>query len=52
MTAGEFPGSPPAGRKASYDAVDMFRMTDGRITWRFLLSDWKGVIGQLTAAPM
>jgi len=49
---GEFLGIPPTGRKVSYDAVDMFRVTDGRITWRFLLCDWKGVIEQLTADPV
>ncbi len=30
--------------------VDMFRVADGRIVWRFLLCDWKGVLDQLTAA--
>jgi hypothetical protein len=32
-------------------AVDMFRVSDGRIVWRFLICDWKTVTGQLTAAP-
>lgn len=48
---GEFLGIPPTGRQVSYDAVDMFRVTDGRITWRFLLCDWKGVTDQLAADP-
>lgn len=47
---GEFLGVPPTGRKISYDAVDIFRVTDGRITWRFILCDWKGVMDQLAAA--
>jgi hypothetical protein len=35
--------------KVSYDAVDMYRVAGGRIVWRFLLCDWKGVMDQLTA---
>ena len=31
------------------DAVDMYRVAGGRIVWRFLLCDWKGVLDQLTA---
>jgi predicted ester cyclase len=47
---GEFLGIPATGRKITYDAIDMFRVADGRIAWRFLLCDWKGVVDQLTAA--
>jgi predicted ester cyclase len=47
--SGEFMGVPPTGRRATYDFVDMFRLTDGRITWRYLLCDWKGLLDQLTA---
>jgi predicted ester cyclase len=47
---GEFLGVAPTGRKVTYDAVDMFRVADGRIVWRFLICDWKGVRDQLTAA--
>ena len=46
---GEFLGIAPTGRKVSYDAVDMYRVADGRIVWRFLICDWKGVVDQLTA---
>jgi predicted ester cyclase len=46
---GEFLGVAPTGRKVSYDAVDMYRVADGRIVWRFLLCDWKGVLDQLTS---
>jgi len=45
---GEFLGIAPTGRKVSYDAVDMFRVAGGRIVWRFLICDWKGVVDQLT----
>jgi len=46
--AGEFLGVAPTGRKVTYDAVDMYRVAGGRIVWRFLLCDWKGVLDQLT----
>ena len=42
-------GVPPTGRRVSYDWVDMYRVTDGRIVWRYLLRDWKGLRDQLTA---
>ncbi len=45
---GEFLGIAPAGRTVSYDAVDMYRVAGGRIVWRFLMCDWKGVADQLT----
>ncbi len=47
---GEFLGVAATGRKVTYDAVDMFRVADGRIVWRFLICDWKGVLDQLTAS--
>jgi hypothetical protein len=28
----------------------MYRVTGGRIVWRYLLCDWKGLRDQLTAA--
>jgi predicted ester cyclase len=46
---GEFLGVSPTGRRISYDAIDMFRVRDGRIGWRFLLCDWKGVLEQITS---
>jgi predicted ester cyclase len=45
---GEFLGVPPTGRRVSYDWVDMYRVTGGRIVWRYLLCDWKGLLDQLT----
>jgi predicted ester cyclase len=48
--SGEFMGIPATGRTVTYDAVDMFRIKDSRIVWRFLICDWNGVTAQLTAA--
>lgn len=48
--SGEFMGIPATGRAVTYDAVDMFRIKDSRIVWRFLICDWNSVTGQLTAA--
>ena len=45
--SGEFFGVPPTGRRVSYDFVDMFRVTRGRLVWRYLLCDWKGLLDQL-----
>ena len=47
--SGEFLGVPPTGRRVAYDWIDMYRVADGRIVWRFLLCDWKGLLDQLTA---
>ena len=41
----------PTGRRVCYDWIDMYRVADGRIAWRYLLCDWKGLRDQLTAAP-
>lgn len=48
--SGEFMGIPATGRTVTYDAVDMFRIKDSRIVWRFLICDWNSVTAQLTAA--
>ena len=48
--SGEFLGVPPTGRRVSYDWIDMYRVADERIVWRFLLCDWKGLVDKLTAA--
>jgi predicted ester cyclase len=48
--SGEFLGVPPTGRRVSYDFVDMYRVTGGRIVWRYLLCDWKGLRDRLTSA--
>ena len=47
--SGEFLGIPPTGRRTSYDFVDLYRVNNGRIVWRYLLCDWKGLLDQLTA---
>lgn len=46
---GTFLGVPATGRRVSYGSVDMYRVRDGRIVWRYLLCDWHGVLGQLTS---
>jgi len=48
---GEFLGVPPTGRRARYGFVDMYRVTGGRIVWRYLLCHWKGLLDQQTARP-
>jgi predicted ester cyclase len=48
--SGEFLGVAPTGRRVSYDWIDMYRVVGGRIVWRYLLCDWKGLRDQLTAA--
>ena len=45
--SGPFLGAPPTGRRMAYDAVDMFRVREGRIVWRFLLCDWHGALQQI-----
>lgn len=45
--SGKFLGLPPTGRRVSYDFVDMFRVTGGRLVWRYLLCDWKGLLDRL-----
>jgi predicted ester cyclase len=41
---------PPTGRRVAFDWIDMYRVADERIVWRFLLCGWKGLLDQLTAA--
>ena len=48
--SGEFLGVPATRRRVSFDWIDMYRVADGRIVWRFLLCDWKGLLGKLTTA--
>ena len=48
--SGEFLGVAPTGRRVSFDWIDMYRVADGLIVWRYLLCDWKGLQDQLTAA--
>jgi predicted ester cyclase len=44
---GPFLGTAATGRRIAFDAVDMIRVKDGRLVWRFLLCDWYGVQQQL-----
>ena len=48
--SGEFLGVAPTGRRVSFDWIDMYRVAGGRIVWRFLLCDWKGLLDKLTTA--
>ena len=48
--SGQFLGVPPTGRRVSFDWIDMYRLAGGRIVWRFLLCDWKGLLDKLTVA--
>ena len=48
--SGEFLGVPPTGRRVSFDWIDMYRVAGGRIVWRFLPCDWKGLLDKLTTA--
>ena len=40
----------PTGHRVAYEAVDMLRVADGRIVWRFLLMDLYGIQQQLQHA--
>jgi predicted ester cyclase len=44
---GTFLGIAPTGRHIAYQAVDMLRVADGRIVWRYLLMDLYGIEQQL-----
>jgi predicted ester cyclase len=48
--SGQFLGVAPTGRRVSFDWIDMYRVAEGRIVWRFLLCDWKGLLDKLTVA--
>ena len=48
--SGQFLGVAPTGRRVCFDWIDMYRITEGRIVWRFLLCDWKGLLDKLTTA--
>jgi predicted ester cyclase len=47
---GTFLGIAPTGRPVAYEAVDILRVADGRIVWRYLLMDLHGIEQQLRAA--
>jgi predicted ester cyclase len=44
---GPFLGIPATGRRIAYEAVDMLRVAEGRIVWRYLLMDLYGIEKQL-----
>jgi predicted ester cyclase len=45
--SGTFLGIAPTGRRVSFEAVDMLRVADHRIVWRYLLFDLYGIQQQL-----
>jgi predicted ester cyclase len=47
--SGTFLGIAPTGRQVSFEAVDMLRVADHRIVWRYLLFDLYGIQSQLQA---
>ena len=47
---GTFLGIAPTGRRVAYEMVDMLRVADGRIVWRYLLMDLYGIEQQLRHA--
>jgi predicted ester cyclase len=47
---GTFLGIPPTRRQVTYSAVDMLRVAEGRIVWRYLLMDLYGIEQQLRRA--
>jgi predicted ester cyclase len=47
---GTFLGIAPTGRHIAYEAVDILRVADGRIVWRYLLMDLYGIEQQLRQA--
>ena len=46
---GTFLGIPPTGRHISFEAVDMLRVSQNRIVWRYLLFDLYGIQQQIQA---
>jgi predicted ester cyclase len=47
---GTFLGIAPTGRHVAYEAVDILRVADDRIVWRYLLMDLYGIERQLLEA--
>lgn len=45
--SGTFLGIAPTGRRVAFEAVDMLRVADHRIVWRYLLFDLYGIKQQL-----
>ncbi len=45
--SGTFLGIAPTGRRVAFEAVDMLRVADQRIVWRYLLFDLYGIQQQL-----
>lgn len=48
---GTFQGIPPTGKRVSFNAVDIFRVVDGKITDEWSFPDQLGLMQQLGAIP-
>jgi steroid delta-isomerase-like uncharacterized protein len=48
---GEFQGMPPTGRKASFDATNVFRLSGGKIVENWPIMDQMGLMQQLGVVP-
>ena len=44
---GHFMGIPPTGRTVTFEMVDMFKLREGRIVWRWVFVDLHGIERQL-----
>jgi hypothetical protein len=50
--AGSFLGLPASRRRLRWNSVDMVKAgPDGRLNWRFLISDWESVRRQAQGQP-
>lgn len=49
---GEFAGMPPSGKQATWDAVHIERVRDGRIVEHWTVQDQLGMLQQLGLIPM
>jgi steroid delta-isomerase-like uncharacterized protein len=48
---GEFMGIPATGKRVSFDVIDIFRVTEGRIMEHWFEGDMMGLMQQLGAVP-
>jgi predicted ester cyclase len=40
-------GIPPTGREVSFEMIDMFKVKNGKIVWRWILPDLRGIEEQI-----
>ena len=48
---GEFMGIPPTGKRVAIDVIDIFRISDGKITAHWAVADMLGLMQQLGVVP-